>query len=170
MTTVARGILPMLRQPLANGCGRRAGLVLRRGWCRRRAAAAGSANRRMLFSSHLPRNTGDVRSGYDVVASSAPSAEQSAALIVIRKRDATEAAAVDAGNAVMPRQPFVDERVVGVQEIHDAAILADRARRQTVRFPAGRPATGSGRSWDSDPDRRRLPRRGADSATARRNC
>ena len=29
---------------------------------------------KILFSSHLPRSTGDVRSGYDVVASSAPCA------------------------------------------------------------------------------------------------
>ena len=34
----------------------------------------GTGKPKMLFSSHLPRRTGDVRSGYDVVASSAPCA------------------------------------------------------------------------------------------------
>ena len=42
----------------------------------------GTGRPKMLFSSHLPRSTGEVRSGYDVVASSAPCAEQAAALIV----------------------------------------------------------------------------------------
>src|SRR5262249_61167464 len=32
----------------------------------------GTGRPKMLFSSHLPRSTGDVRSGYEVVASSAP--------------------------------------------------------------------------------------------------
>ena len=44
----------------------------------------GTGKPKMLFSSHLPRSTGDVRSGYDVVASSAPCAEQPAALIGVR--------------------------------------------------------------------------------------
>src|SRR5262249_57707708 len=34
----------------------------------------GTGRPKMLFSSHLPRSTGDVRSGYDVVANSAPRA------------------------------------------------------------------------------------------------
>ena len=84
----------------------------------------GTGKPKILFSSHLPRSTGDVRSGYDVVASSAPCAEQSAALIVIRQRHAPEAAAVDSGNSVVPRQPFVDERVVRVQQVGDAAVFA----------------------------------------------
>src|SRR5678815_4561439 len=33
-------------------------------------------NPRMLFRSHFPRRTGEVRSGYDVVASSAPCASR----------------------------------------------------------------------------------------------
>src|SRR5216117_3411541 len=36
----------------------------------------GTGRPKMLFSIHFPRRTGDVRSGYDVVASSAPSASR----------------------------------------------------------------------------------------------
>ena len=106
----------MLRQPLADRRRRRARLVLRR-LVSTPGGGGGTGKPKILFSSHLPRSTGDVRSGYDVVASSAPSCQQPAALIVIRERDAPEAAAVDPGNPVMPRQPLVDERVVGVQQI-----------------------------------------------------
>ena len=38
------------------------------------AGGAGTGNPKMLSTSHLPRSTGEVRSGYDVVASSAPAA------------------------------------------------------------------------------------------------
>ena len=38
------------------------------------------------------------------------------------------------GNAVVPRQTFVDERVVGVQQIDDAAVLADGARDEQLGF------------------------------------
>ena len=34
----------------------------------------------------------------------------------------------------MPRQPFVDERIVGVQQIGDAAILAQRAGHEHLGF------------------------------------
>ncbi len=34
----------------------------------------------------------------------------------------------------MPREPFVDKRIVGAQEIDDAAILADRAADEQLRF------------------------------------
>src|SRR6185295_13703386 len=60
--------------------------------------------------------------------------EQPAALIVVRERDSTEAAAVDPRNAVMTRQAFVDERVVRVQQIDDAAIVANGASDKQLRF------------------------------------
>ena len=138
----------MLRQPLADRLRRRARLVLRR-LVSTPGGGGGTGKPKMLFSSHLPRSTGDVRSGYDVVASSAPSREQPAALIVVRQRDSPEAAAVNSRNAVVPRQPFVDERVVRVQQIDDAAILANACCRRTAPFPAGMPAADSGRSWDT---------------------
>src|SRR6185369_8614503 len=48
----------------------------------------------------------------------------------IGNRDATELIAVNAGDAVVPRQPFVDERVIRRQKIEDAAVFADDAREQ----------------------------------------
>ena len=41
-------------------------------------------------------------------------------------RHAPELAAVDVGDAVVPRQPLVDERVVGRQQVEHAAVLAHR--------------------------------------------
>ena len=60
-------------------------------------------------------------------------AEQSPPLF-LTKRDAPEPAAVHAGNAVMPREPFVDERVVGADEIQHAAIFTERARQKQPRL------------------------------------
>ena len=47
---------------------------------------------------------------------------------------APELAAVDVGDAVMPRQPLVDERVVGIQQIHDAAVFAHDAVEEQRRL------------------------------------
>ena len=62
---------------------------------RRRRHAACRRCCRAAICRAAPATSGP---GYDVVASSAPLREQSAALIGVRKRDATEAAAVDPGN------------------------------------------------------------------------
>ena len=66
----------------------------------------------MFSSSHLPRSTGDVRLPYDVTVRIAALPEQPAAPVVV-ERHAPEPAAVDAGNPIVPRQPLVEERVVG---------------------------------------------------------
>ena len=55
---------------------------------------------------HLPRTTGDVRSGYDVTVRMLPCPSRPRALAVRRKRDAPEVAALDVGNAVV-RAPAV---------------------------------------------------------------
>ena len=52
--------------------------------------------------------------------------EQSAAF-VLRHRHAAEMRAVDVGNAVVPGQPLVDERVVGGQQLEHRPILAHDA-------------------------------------------
>ena len=49
-------------------------------------------------------------------------------------RHSPELAPVDVGDAVVPRQPLVDERVVGVQEIHDAAVFAHDAVEEERRL------------------------------------
>ena len=48
--------------------------------------------------------------------------------------DAAEVTAVDVRNAVVLRQPFVDERVVGAQQIQHAAILAEDAVEEQLGF------------------------------------
>ena len=60
--------------------------------------------------------------------------EQPASLIAISERDAPEPAAIHARDPVVASQPFVDERVVRVEELCDAAILAKRAPKQQFGF------------------------------------
>ena len=54
------------------------------------------------------------------------------------ERHAPELAAVDVRDAVVLRQPLVDERVVRGQQIDDAPILADDAVEQQLHFAAHR--------------------------------
>src|SRR5439155_1559281 len=49
-------------------------------------------------------------------------------------RHPPELAAVDVRNAVVPGQPFVDERVVGCQQIHHVAVFAHDAVEQELHF------------------------------------
>ena len=53
--------------------------------------------------------------------------EQTAARMIGVERHPPEAVSVDAANAVVPRQPFVDERVVRAQQLEEAPVLADGA-------------------------------------------
>src|ERR1700704_3772840 len=55
--------------------------------------------------------------------------------MVCRTPASTGAAAVDPGNAVMTRQAFVDEGIVRVQQIDEAAIVANGAADKQLRFP-----------------------------------
>ena len=105
-----------------------------------------------LVRIHLPRSTGDVRFGYEVTVRMLawPSSPRRASFGDLH---APEPAAVDVGNAVMPRQPLVDERVVGVQQIHHAAVLAHDAVEEQRRSLPSSPAGGCRRS----PGRRRDP-------------
>ena len=63
---------------------------------------------------------------------------QQAAPIRIGHRHAPEARAVDAGDAVVAREPLVDERVVGIEQIEREPVLADDAREEQLGFPAER--------------------------------
>ncbi len=62
-------------------------------------------------------------------------AEQAAARVVLY-RDAAELAAVNAGHSVMRRQALVDERVIGVQQVHYITILAHDALKQQLGLAA----------------------------------
>ena len=61
--------------------------------------------------------------------------EQPPALIAIREEDSPEPAAVDSWHPVMPRQPFVDERIVRIQELGDAPILTERTGHEQLGLP-----------------------------------
>ena len=83
-----------------------------------------------------------------------------------RQRHAPEVRAVDVRDAVVPRQPLVDERVVGGQQIDDVAVLADDALEEQLRLALER----SGAARRPSPDRRRRRARSpagcADTAAA----
>ena len=50
------------------------------------------------------------------------------------KRHRPELSAANVGNSVVSRQPFVDERVIGVQEIHDVAVFVEDAADKQFHF------------------------------------
>ena len=96
------------RQRLAVGCRRSSGGTF---------GGGGGGGVPSRFSSiHLPRTTGEVRLAYDVTVRMLPwpSSPPRGSSVT---GDAAELAAVDVRDAVVPRQPLVDERVVGGQQI-----------------------------------------------------
>ena len=86
---------------------------------------------------HLPRSTGEVRSGYDVTVRMLPCPSNPHRGLSC-PRVAPEVAALDVGNAVVPREPLVDERVVGAQQVEHVAVLAHDAVEEQLGFPAKR--------------------------------
>ena len=56
---------------------------------------------------------------------------------------------VTPGDAVVAREPFVQERVLRVEEVEDAAVLADDRRRRRARSPSASTGGGSPRSRGS---------------------
>ena len=64
-----------------------------------------------------------------------PLPEQPAAHVEFRtERHAAEAAAVDVRDSVVPGEPLVDKRVVGIQQIDHAAVLVDDALDEQLGF------------------------------------
>ena len=53
-------------------------------------------------------------------------------------RHPAEVASLHVGNAVVPRESIVDERVVGVEQVEDAAVLAHDALEEQLRLAAER--------------------------------
>ena len=102
------------------------------------------------FSSiHLPRSTGDVRCGYDVTVRMLPCPSRprrGAARSSVTRR---KSVAVDVRDAVVLRQPLVDERVVGGQQLEHAAILANDALEEELRLAPHRPRRFSSKSGNS---------------------
>ena len=52
--------------------------------------------------------------------------------------DALKFIAFDAGDAVVCSERFVDERVIGIEEIHDAAVFLDDVIEKVLRLPLHR--------------------------------
>ncbi len=86
---------------------------------------------------HLPRCTGEVRSATDVCIRMLPWPSRP-------RRYANSGPSVTLRNCVarhvrdpvVAREPLVDERVVGRQQIEDVSILADDAVEEAARFRA----------------------------------
>ena len=121
----------MLLHPLAHrGAGGAARVLLERRHVgrRKRRRAAEQVLQDPLAALHGRRA---IRVGGD--EQHAALAEQTAAGIAWN-RDAPEVGAVDVGDAVVPGQTLVHERVVRIQKVQDGAVLAQDAFEQHLRF------------------------------------
>ena len=102
-------------------------------------------------STQKPRRTGAVRSGIRGHHQDRALAKQAAAG-AIGKRDLAESLAVDPAHAVVIGEPLIEERIVGANELEDAAIVAELAARERVTSPAETRIAGSRRTrercWD----------------------
>ena len=134
MAAGARGLRAMRRHPLAHRQHRaRVAVVLelRHVRRRRRRRRAEQVLENPLAAHDRRRAVGIRRHRQDAAL-----AEQPAARAVRPKRHAPEVAALDVRDAVVPREPLVDERVVGAQQVERAAVLAHDARRRRARSRA----------------------------------
>ncbi len=85
---------------------------------------SGAGTPSMFFSTHWPRITGDVRPGCEDTVSTAPlPSKPQRAFWLLSSVTRLELAAANAGNAVVLRQSLVHERVVGGEQIENAAIF-----------------------------------------------
>ena len=87
----------------------------------------------MFSRIHLPRFTGEVRVGIRGDGQHAGLRQDAAAPAVGGEIDAAEFVALDAGDAVDVGQAFVDEGVVGIEEIQEAAIFAHDVGEERAR-------------------------------------
>ena len=99
----------------------------------------------MFSRIHAPRSTGAVRLGYDVAISTLPlpSSPQRFGSV---ERHAAELIAAHVRDAVVQREPLVDEGVVRRQQIEDAAVLAEDAVDEQLHLAGGTPRAGCRRS------------------------
>ncbi len=131
VTARAGDVGPVLGQPLANRERRRDRVVLQRRHVRRgrRRRRAEDVLEDPLAADH-GRRAGRVGGhGQDT-----PLAEQAAPHAVVAELDASEVAAVDVRDAVVLGQALVQERVVRLQQVEHAAILAQDALEQEFRL------------------------------------
>ena len=100
------------------------------------AGGAGGGVPSRFSRIHLPRSVGAVRSACDVASRMLPlpSSPRRASSV---ERHAAELAAVDVRHAVVLRQPLVDERVVGGQQVEHVAVLAHDAGEEELGLARG---------------------------------
>ena len=60
--------------------------------------------------------------------------QQAAAVAIGRQADSAKPTAVDMWNSVVMRQPFIQERIIGLQQIDRTAIFAENALDKQFRF------------------------------------
>ena len=97
--------------------------------------SGGGAPRRFC-RTHLPRITGDVRVAMERDCQKAPLAEKSTTRAGLVQGNPAEVVPSDSGDSVVPREPFVDECVVGVEHGQNAAIFSDDAIEEQFGFAA----------------------------------
>ena len=61
---------------------------------------------------------------------------EQAATVRICQGHSTETVAIDAGNAVMPGQPFIRKCIVGIQQVKSAPVLTHDAGKKQFRLAA----------------------------------
>ncbi len=93
-------------------------------------------------STHLPRFTGEVRVGFDVTVNTLACVNTPPRLSRVERHPA-KFLTLDVGHAVVPGQSLVDERVVGVDELQHAAILAHDVGEEQLGFPSHRRRSAS---------------------------
>ena len=100
---------------------------------RRRRRRAEDVFQNPLAANHRRRARGIRRDREDAALP-----QQAAALAVPVQRDAPEVAAVHVRNAVVLREPLVQERVVGLEQVEHAAVFAQDALEKQLGFAAER--------------------------------
>ena len=85
-------------------------------------------------------------------------AEQPAPHVQLRpQRHAAELRSVDVGNPVVLREPLVDERVIGRQQIEDAAVFVNDAAEEQLDFAPESLRAACCRNPETGPRRARWP-------------
>ena len=125
------GSLPAL------SCSSKARNIRRRQWSR---------HAQDVFENPLAARDGRCAIGDRGHQQQARLAQQATARIVLRQTHAAETVSTHSGHPVVAREAFVDERVVGVEKITNAAVFADDAFKEHLRFASHRTAQDFRRS------------------------
>ena len=133
MAARAGDVGAVLGQPLADRERRRDRVVLERRHVRRRRRRRRAED---VFEDPLAADHGRGAGRVRGHRQDAPLAEQAAPHAVVAELDAAEVAAVDVRDAVVLGQALVQERVVRLQQVEHAAVLAQDALEQQLRLLA----------------------------------